>query len=52
MKIVGTTAYLSWEELTEGLVAKRAVLLPEGAKELRLDANALEMAEIYFEGGE
>ncbi len=49
MKMLGSTAYLSWEDITEALAADYEVVIPAGAKKLRLDTNALEMAKIYLD---
>ena len=39
MKLLGHTAYLSWEDIMEGLAAGYTVKLPEGATELRFDTD-------------
>jgi hypothetical protein len=49
MKLLGSTAYLSWEDIVEALAADYEVKIPEGAKKLRFDTEALEMAKTYLD---
>jgi hypothetical protein len=49
MRVIGTTLFLDWEDITEGLAADHSLSVPPNVKKIHFSHEALEMARLNLD---